>query len=113
VFPPRQVGGHFQAHEGGWDPTARIQESSFATNVQRLLQLLVDLVPLTAEMDAIIATITPGHPGHGCYFGRVFGAAPVPRAVKPRAPCCMAVAVSSSIWATSLSVAARVSLPTF
>ena len=26
VFPPRQVGGHFQAHEGGWDPSARIQE---------------------------------------------------------------------------------------
>lgn len=26
VFPPRQVGGHFQAHEGGWDPNARIQE---------------------------------------------------------------------------------------
>lgn len=26
VFPPRQVGGHFQAHEGGWDPNARMQE---------------------------------------------------------------------------------------
>jgi predicted TIM-barrel fold metal-dependent hydrolase len=26
VFPPRQVGGHFQAHEGGWDPNARVQE---------------------------------------------------------------------------------------
>src|SRR6266511_4015258 len=26
VFPPRQVGGHFQAHEGGWDPNARVKE---------------------------------------------------------------------------------------
>jgi predicted TIM-barrel fold metal-dependent hydrolase len=26
VFPPRRVGGHFQAHEGGWDPNARVQE---------------------------------------------------------------------------------------
>src|SRR5579864_41272 len=26
VFPPRQVGGHFQAHAGGWDPNARLQE---------------------------------------------------------------------------------------
>jgi predicted TIM-barrel fold metal-dependent hydrolase len=25
-FPPRHVGGHFQAHEGGWDPNARVQE---------------------------------------------------------------------------------------
>lgn len=26
VFPDREVGGQFQAHEGGWDPHARVQE---------------------------------------------------------------------------------------
>src|SRR5262245_28193534 len=25
-FPPRKVGGSFQAHEGGWDPHARVKE---------------------------------------------------------------------------------------
>lgn len=26
IFPPRGVGGSFQAHEGGWDPSARVKE---------------------------------------------------------------------------------------
>ena len=28
VFPERKLGGHFQAHEGGWNPSARIIEMS-------------------------------------------------------------------------------------
>src|SRR5262245_42466545 len=26
VFPERKVGGSFQAHPGGWDPSARLEE---------------------------------------------------------------------------------------
>jgi predicted TIM-barrel fold metal-dependent hydrolase len=26
VYPARQVGGHFQAHPGGWDPSQRVKE---------------------------------------------------------------------------------------
>jgi predicted TIM-barrel fold metal-dependent hydrolase len=49
VFPPRQVGGHFQAHEGGWDPNARMQEMEVDGVTAEVLypSLAMDLFGLT------------------------------------------------------------------